>query len=317
MSDKSNNQGRAFEYVFVNVLKEEIEKRRSVEIEKNSSYLAAENAWNDIESSMRDTLRKGAIASCNKLFEAEVLLTEDGGKPISLKLQPDKAGEEGDVRDVLAIRGDMDWEIGFSLKHNHFAVKHSRLSKNLDFGKSWYNVPCSKEYWDGISPIFDSLSSFKEDKKLWRDIPDKAKTIYVPLLDEFATELTRVNEKDSDLPKKMVEYLLGKFDFYKVVSKDNERKTEVQAYNMHGDLNKKGLHSGPLIEIPLTELPTRIIHVGVIPGSDNTVEMVLDKGWSFTFRIHNASTMVETSLKFDIQLIGMPTSVITINCPWD
>ena len=280
MSDKSNNQGRAFEYIFINTLKKEIEKKRSVEIEKNSSYLAAERAWDSIEKSMQEILRKGALASCNKLFEAEVLLTEEGGTPVSLKLQPDQAGEEGDVRDILAIRGDIDWKIGFSLKHNHFAVKHSRLSKNLDFGKSWYNIPCSKEYWEGISPIFESLSEFKEDKKLWRDIPDKAKTIYIPLLDEFAAELGRVNAKDPDLPKKMVEYLLGKFDFYKVVSKDSERKTEVQAYNLHGDLNRKGLHSGPLIEIPLTELPTRIIHVGIIPGSDNKVEMVLDKGWS-------------------------------------
>lgn len=317
MSDKSNNQGRAFEYIFINVLKEEIEKKRSVEIEQNSSYVAAENAWNSIGSSMQGTLKKSAAVSCDKLFEAEALLIEDGGEPISLKLQPDKAGEEGDVRDVLAIRSDIDWEIGFSLKHNHFAVKHSRLSKSLDFGKSWYDVPCSEEYWKGTAPIFSSLSKFKEDKKLWRDIPDKAKTIYIPLLDEFAAELTRVNGRDHDLPKKMVEYLLGKFDFYKIISKDSKRKTEIQAYNMRGGLNKEGLHSEPLIEIPLTELPTRIIHVGVIPGSNNTVEMVLDKGWSFTFRIHNASTMVETSLKFDVQLVGMPTTVITINCPWN
>lgn len=317
MSNRSNDQGRAFEYIFVNVLKEGIEKRRIVKIEENSSYIAAKKAWGNIDEVMQKTLRKGALASCNKLFEAEVLLTEDGKAPVFLKLQPDKAGERGDVRDVLAIRGDLDWEIGFSLKHNHFAVKHSRLSKNLDFGKSWYDVPCSKEYWDGIAPIFGVLENFKNDKKLWRDIPDKAKTIYVPLLDEFATELARVNERDHDLPKKIVEYLLGKFDFYKIVSKDLEKKTEIQAYNLHGDLNKKGLYSGPLMEIPLTELPSRIIHVGIIPDSNNTVELVLDKGWSFTFRIHNASTKVETSLKFDIQIIGMPISVITINCPWD
>lgn len=41
--------------------------------------------------------------------------------------------------------------------------------------------------------------------------------------------------------------------------------------------------------------------------------MYLDNGWQFSFRIHNASTKVETSLKFDIQIIGMPASIITIN----
>lgn len=272
--------------------------------------------WNNTERSLKCTLKRGAAASCKKLFKIEVLLAEKGGSPVNLKLQPDQAGEEGDVRDVLAIRGDINWEIGFSLKHNHFAVKHSRLSKNLDFGKSWYDISCSQEYWNGISPIFKILEESKNEQKSWQDIPDKSKTIYLPLLTEFVAEINRANKKESNLPKRVVEYLLGKYDFYKIVSKDVDKTTEIQSYNLHGNLNKKGSHNTPTIEIPLVELPTRIVHVGIVPGSETTAEMVLDKGWSFTFRIHNASTMVETSLKFDIQLIGMPTSVITINCPW-
>lgn len=38
--------------------------------------------------------------------------------------------------------------------------------------------------------------------------------------------------------------------------------------------------------------------------------------WQFSFRIHNASTKVETSLKFDIQIIGMPTTIVSIDCRW-
>ena len=44
--------------------------------------------------------------------------------------------------------------------------------------------------------------------------------------------------------------------------------------------------------------------------------MYLDGGWQFSFRIHNASTLVETSLKFDIQIIKMPDAIISIECPW-
>lgn len=45
--------------------------------------------------------------------------------------------------------------------------------------------------------------------------------------------------------------------------------------------------------------------------------LYLDRGWQFGFRIiHNASTKVETSLKFDIQIIGMPTTIISIDCKW-
>ena len=52
------------------------------------------------------------------------------------------------------------------------------------------------------------------------------------------------------------------------------------------------------------------------PGSTNTVEMFLDNGWQLSFRIHSASTEVEPSLKFDVQFIGMPTSVLNIECKW-
>ena len=52
------------------------------------------------------------------------------------------------------------------------------------------------------------------------------------------------------------------------------------------------------------------------PDSTNTLELYLDNGWQFSFRIHNASTKVEPSLKFDIQIIGMPTTIITVNSFW-
>ena len=42
----------------------------------------------------------------------------------------------------------------------------------------------------------------------------------------------------------------------------------------------------------------------------------MDEGWQFSFRIHNASTYVENSLKFDIQIVGMPASIISIDCMW-
>ena len=42
----------------------------------------------------------------------------------------------------------------------------------------------------------------------------------------------------------------------------------------------------------------------------------MDGGWQFSFRIHNAETYVVPTLKFDIQIVGMPTAIITINCLW-
>ena len=48
MSEKSNNQGRAYEYVCAMILVEEIKKVRPVILEKNSALKAIENAWHAI-----------------------------------------------------------------------------------------------------------------------------------------------------------------------------------------------------------------------------------------------------------------------------
>lgn len=66
--------------------------------------------------------------------------------------------------------------------------------------------------------------------------------------------------------------------------------------------------------IPTADLPTEIISLRFKPGSKSTAELYLNNGWALSFRIHNASTIVEPSLKFDIQFLGVPANIITINC---
>lgn len=114
----------------------------------------------------------------------------------------------------------------------------------------------------------------------------------------------------------LVEYLLGEFDFYKVIGIDSKQTTKIQSYNLRGTLNKEGNVRKRKVELPVAVLPTRIVSLEYKPGSKNTLELYLDGGWQFSFRIHNASTKVETSLKFDIQIIGMPTTIISIDCRW-
>ena len=56
--------------------------------------------------------------------------------------------------------------------------------------------------------------------------------------------------------------------------------------------------------------------MGFVPGSNNTVEIVCDEGWALTMRIHNASSKVEPSLKFDVQLVSLPNSIHAQVEPW-
>ena len=317
MSKQSNNQGRAYEYICITTLLDEIIKVRSVEIIHNSAYQAALHAWNLMPESFQYILKESANAAVDTIFDMEPMILESSTDILTLKIQTDNEGKEGDVRDIVISRSDVQWEIGLSIKHNHFAVKHSRLAKSLDFGEKWFGVPCSDQYWSDIKPVFDYLSAQKDENKNWHDLLLKEQSVYIPLLKAFMDEVLRSNAVDSSVPKKMVEYLLGEFDFYKIISIDSKRITKIQTYNLHGTLNRASKIIEPKIKVPRALLPTRIVSLEFKPGSTNTVELYMDGGWQFSFRIHNAATKVETSLKFDIQIVGMPTTIISIDCRWN
>lgn len=316
MSRSSNDNGRAFEYEIVLAFKREISKYRTVKIKTDSGFQAAKEAHGRVSAKMIHNLRSAALATVETVIEYEPLIIDMGKDYTEISIQTDSIGRAGDVRDILIARPDISWEIGISAKHNHDAVKHSRLSKRLDFGEVWYNVPCSSEYWADVEPIFARLTREKEQGTLWRELPNKQQSIYLPLLRAFMAEIRRSNVKDKNLAKNMVEYLVGTHDFYKAISRDKKRITEVKTFNLRGTLNKpiKGKRRIKIIEI--SRLPTRIIHIGLVPNSSTTVEMCLDRGWAFTFRIHNASSKVEASLKFDVKLIGIPATILSIETKW-
>lgn len=317
MSNKSNNQGRAYEFICLLTLNEEINKIRPARIIINSSYLAAQRAWKTLNAAMQNLYKISSYAAVAKIVALEPRMIEKGEDVLDLLIQADEKGENGDVRDILIIRNHIHWEIGLSLKHNHFAVKHSRLSDRLDFGNKWYGIPCSQNYWDDIRPIFSYLHACQKKHLKFRDLPDKDKNVYVPLLKAFIYEIQRQYSKHKNIPSKLVEYLLGEYDFYKIISIDKERMTQIQSYNLHGTLGMSSQIQKPTMIIPIASLPTRIVNLDFVPGKQNTVELYMDGGWQFSFRIHNAKTDVEPSLKFDIQLVGMPAAIITLNCFWE
>lgn len=316
MSRRSNDQGRAFEFITLITLAEEIGKFRPVLVRKDSSLAATKRSWDNIEFDLQSDLKKAAKAAVVSIFDLEPMILEDGGDDLELSIQKDNKGKEGDVRDIIIVRRNVQWEIGLSLKHNHFAVKHSRLSMTRDFGKIWFDIPCSEQYWAEVTPLFKYLADERSKGTLWANLPDKEDEVYVPLLNAFKDEVVRSTNFNPEVPTRMVEYLLGEYDFYKVVSLDRKKLSQILTFNLRGTLNQASRNAEPNTKIPIVNLPTRIIAIDFKPESKTTVELFMDEGWQFSFRIHNASSKVEPSLKFDIQIIGMPTTIITINCIW-
>ena len=316
MSSHSNDYGRAYEYAWLQSLYSALSKYRPTSIVLNSSYRAYKRAWDTLDAATKQIYRMSAEAGVATLLELEPLMTEDEGDVLRLKLMKDGAGRDGDVRDLIICRRDIQWEIGLSIKHNHEAIKHSRLSSRLDFGEKWYSLPCSDYYWAEATPLFSWLKDLKDEGRKWSELTDKDRDVYIPLLEAFMRELHRAVEYDAGVPQRMVEYLIGTEDYHKVISQDNQRITLIRTFNLHGTLNQPSHSYVSEIHVPVVELPNEIISMRFKPGSTNTVEVYFNAGWQLSFRIHNAATLVEPSLKFDIQFIGMPSTILTIECHW-
>jgi hypothetical protein len=66
-------------------------------------------------------------------------------------MQPDQSGGFGDVRDVVIASRKTAWQIGISAKHQHEALKHSRLSPRIDFGQQWFGHSCTSFFFSFAS----------------------------------------------------------------------------------------------------------------------------------------------------------------------
>ena len=316
--------GKAFEYACIVALYGELNYFGKVEIEESAQLVTARNLYKSVDFGMKESLNKAAKAAIRVIKRLEPQLwNANGNEPLYLSIQPDSAGIKGDVRDVICLRKQNGWEIGLSCKHNHHAVKHSRLSDTIDFGKEWLDVPCSEEYFNKVVPLFTTLRKYRDESKetgkpmLWEEINDKVEQFYKPILNAFMQELKKIADENERIPERLINYLLGKNDFYKVITDDKNRITRVEAINISGTLNAESGSDKAITKVPVLKMPRQFYHIDFKKGSENTVEVVCDEGWQISMRIHNASSRVEPSLKFDVQLISFPSSVYAQVEPWD
>ncbi len=169
-----------------------------------------------------------------------------------------------------------------------------------------------------VGRIFGSIRILMDENRkrghvlLWREIPDKAETFYIPLLDSFEDEICRLVSKSRNVPSLLLEYLLGKNDFYKIIKYN--KKVTIQGYNLHETLNMPSNSINAQNRVSRLKFPTRIIEVRR-QGNNKTI-ITFDNGWQISFRIHNASSKAEPSLKFDVRLEGVPPSLYSHNESW-
>lgn len=312
---KQTQNGKAFEYALLNSFLERLQVLTIVSVVESEPYKTAKKCFESFNQTEKGLYNLNASFAVNFLIDLEPRLSNGIDKTdiLQLEIVSDKQGQVGDVRDVLAIRSLQKWEIGISAKNNHRAVKHSRLSNDINFGDKWLGFSCSKNYFTEIKPIFDELARLRTASKAtqkWSTLGDYHTSVYVPILNAFKKELLRLDEENSGIvAQKLVEYLIGNQDFYKVIKGKN--KVEIQAYNLHGTLNLSFKDVKPKLKIQKLKLPNRLIEVVYQENSQTTLLVTLTEGWQISFRIHNASSRIEPSLKFDINLISAPHTLFT------
>ncbi len=307
---KQTKTGKAFEFALLNLFLERLEIKTSVTVVKNEPYKTAKKCFESFKETEKGLYNLNASFAVNFLIDLEPRLSNGINKNdiLQLEIVSDKQGQIGDVRDVLAIRSLQKWEIGISAKNNHRAVKHSRLSNDINFGEKWLGVSCSQNYFAEIKPIFEELAKLRTASKAtqkWSTLGDYHTSVYVPILNAFKKELLKLdNENLETVAQNLVQYLIGNQDFYKVIKGNN--KVEIQAYNLHGTLNLAFDKIKSKIKVPKLKLPNRLIEVVFQDNSQTTLLVTLNEGWQISFRIHNASSRIEPSLKFDINLVSAP-----------
>lgn len=286
-----NVTGRAFEYGVAislsRLIPANLTEDKHIEVAKSNFELCSETERENIVKAANE-ISMFLVAHDNRLTETNC----------TIKLQSDQHGQEGDVRDIIIYNKLLNKEIGISAKNRNFAVKHSRLSEHIDFGREWIGIDCSNVYFYAVTPIFRELNSRKDRGELWRDIKDKQQRFYMPILQSFMVEMELIFKNNpTKAAKALLKYLLGKYDYYKIIKENGE--VSITSYNI--DRTLKWGSKFPL--------PTSLVSISLKPNSNTTAFMTFDKGWSISFRIHNASEKVEPSLKFDINLVGQPSTM--------
>ena len=173
MALTNTEYGKAYEYACLLSLKRDLAEKGvvAVTIVESDALNTARSAFEKATSEGVSAKLIAAANAASRVIRKLEPQLEHGNGTLSLVIQTDAQGIAGDVRDVVCVRSTQGWEIGLSCKHNHQAVKHSRLSATIDFGKEWFGVPCSDTYFNIVGDFNpDDVSSILNltPEKSWK-----------------------------------------------------------------------------------------------------------------------------------------------------
>ena len=317
--------GHAFEFAIASELAKWIGERTRVEFIHDSAFVTAEKCYLSRTTSAQKRFDRAAFLPIDTLSRLEpgILNAKSEKDILFIRLSADEQGKDGDVRDIVLFRngktGKISWEIGISAKNNNDAAKHSRISKTILFGEKWLGMDTSKEYVAELQAVEDWMMAKKRVGIMkWEDFGKeqeklKEEFVYVPMLKAFKREMERLFCEDQNkAAQNLIKYLIGRKPFYKLIKSDRDNTSVLKVFNFVPGLGKAYNGIRPDCRPRVIPLPTRCVELAFAEGGmRNTLSLIMDKGWQVNFRIHNASSKIETSLKFDVTLEGNPPVLFT------
>jgi len=304
--------GNAFEYACVTAVYDIVRNYQPVAIIRDRRFVDCKQSFDLIEPLKREQMMRAAKCGVKSILGCEPYLSSANAEGIEVRLNSSSTGEKGDVRDILISHKATNWEIGISSKHNHNAVKHQRLSPTINFGQKWFQIDTPTSYFDELQELWAYLKQQKQLGMVWSAV-DKPK-IYGEVLHAFKKALEQMSRENYDVASKFLEYLLGRYDFYKVIILSKEQQTVVRAFNIHNTLHRKSPSGSQPVMTSRMILPKNILKIDIVDESN--ILIYFDKGWTVKMRIHSAKTLVEPSLKFDVQLEGVPETMLNMRNSW-
>lgn len=276
----SNTYGRAFEYIICKRLEKNIPNfsftKRAINEQEKDKLL-----YNGLPENIKNTYKNSA-KQISKWILSQFESIQNSTN-VSIDRLPDSEGVKGDVTDIrITTESEV---INISLKHNHNALKHPRLSK----------VP----QWINVSDTY-ALSNYKQAyNTIWENIIQDAKRnvpgitlfselntisdsyinqrIYHPLC-ELVAQFLISNIINSDQVSNMFYFLVGNCNFIKII----DYPKEIVISNF--------------VDIPT---PNKVV---ITHTQDSYLKMEFDNNWILNLRLHTASSrLITKSIKFDVR----------------
>ncbi|RAS80768.1 HaeIII family restriction endonuclease [Priestia endophytica] len=296
----TTNRGYGFEYSTIKQANYLLEGNIGPET-KNWITKTGLVKYNMLTTNEQEGMERASNRIIEFLLEYEPWLKDE---PIIVEHVKAKGGAT-DVSDVR-LSSNIHKSVGISLKSNHDAVKHPRVSPTIDIAQNWLGIPTDNEYMLETTEIFQhfnkysQLNNYTKFKELSNS--EKDELLYKPICEAFSELLIRsFNGKDGEVAiRHILPYLIGDRDFYKAKADFKRNELTVAAFDFNGTLGtRKRIH-----------VPTRCLEVrvekGKRDGMHNYISLNFDRGWEVKMRLHTASSKIENSLKWDVQFVGIP-----------